>query len=127
VINYNSGESFFRRPYFLRPNGTFESVTNVYSREITVWGIGWGIKKLFHKKLKINFFNTRTQNISTHTPDLPTMPVYQIHSPQLKVRTKPVNIRSSVQPRLLSKEININTFDDYYTYKANHPRTNTIN
>jgi hypothetical protein len=141
VIAYDNGNSFlqrffFRKPnsktffrprYFKKANGKFESVTNVYCREITMWGVGWGIKKLFHKQLRINFFNTRTQTIRSHTPELPTMPQFYVESPRVEFHPQPVKVRSAVQPRLLANGMNRNAYDDYSTYKANHPRTNTIN
>lgn len=127
VINYNNGESFFRRPHFRKANGKFETVTNYYSPEITVWGIGWGIKRLFYKRLKINFFNPITQTIKTHTPDLPPMPAFGVRSPRMQINQQPVRIKAASQPRLLTKEMNISQYDDYSTYKANYPRTNTIN
>jgi hypothetical protein len=127
VVAYNNGESFFRKLHFRKSEGVFESVTNKYNPSITMWGVGWSIKKLFHKQLQINFFNTRTQTIRSHTPELPAMPQFHVESPSIEFHPQPVKVRSAVQPRLLANEININTYDDYSTYKANHPRTNTIN
>ena len=127
IINYNNGESFFRRPHFRKPNGKFNTVTNVYSPEITVWGVGWGIKRLFYKRLRINFFNPLTQTIRAHTPDLPAMPAFGVRSPRMQINQQPVRIKAASQPRLLTKEMNISLYDDYSTYKANHQRNNTTN
>ena len=145
VVVYNNGSSLIQkvferffvlkpnsitypRPcFFLKPNGKFETVTNYYSPQITVWGIGWGIKKLFSKRLRINFFNPITQTIKTHTPDLPPMPDFGVRSPRMQINQQPVRIKAASQPRLLTKEMNIAQYDDYSTYKANYPRTNTIN
>lgn len=127
VIAYNNGDSLFNRLFFRKSNGKFETVTNVYSPEITLWGIGWGIKKLFHKRLQINFFNTRTQMMYPKTPELAAIPSIVVHKPNLLFKTPPIAITSATQPRLLADPMHILTYDDYLTYKENQPRINSIN
>jgi hypothetical protein len=141
VIAYDNGDSFLQRFFFRKPNskilfrpwffrkasGKFESVTNVYSPEITMWGIGWGIKKLFNRRLRINFFNTVTQTVVAHTPTLPTMPEFRVNSPKVQIYPQIVTIKSAIQPRILNTEINTTAYDDYSNYKANHHSNNTIN
>ena len=127
VIAYNNGDSIFKRLIFRKPNGKFESVTNVYSPEITMWGIGFGIKKLFNKRLHINFFNTVTQTIVANTPDLPSMPQFSVYSPKVQIHPPIATIKSAIQPRLLKTEFNTTAYDDYSIYKSNHYSNNTIN
>ena len=145
VIVYDDGKSFkqrfleklflrkpntkynYRRRFYRKTNGKFDTVTNYYSPEITLWGIGWGIKKLFHKRLRINFFNPLTQTLRSHTPELPIMPEFNVHSPKLQVHQQFVRVMSARQPRLLKTEFNTIAYDDYSNYKANHHSNNTIN
>lgn len=127
VIAYNNGDSIFKRLIFRKPNGKFESVTNVYSPEITMWGIGWGIKRLFNKYLRINFFNTVTQTIVAHTPTLPVMPELSVCFPRLQVHQQFVRVKSARQPRLLKTDFKTIAYDDYSNYKATHHSKNIIN
>ncbi len=127
VIAYNNGESFFKRLFFRKSNGKFESVTNFYSPEITLWGVGWGVKKLFHKRLRINFFNPLTQTIRSLTPELPPMPGLEVLQTKVNFKTQHIAIKSAAQPRVLANTMNVLTYDDYSDYKENHPRNNTIN
>lgn len=145
VVVYDDGKSFkqrfleklflrkpntkynYRRRFYRKANGKFDTVTNYYSPEITLWGVGWGFKKLFHKRLRINFFNPLTQTIRSLTPELPPMPELEVQQPKVFFKTQYVAIKSAVQPRVLANTMNILTYDDYSNYKENHSRNNTIN
>jgi hypothetical protein len=127
VISYNNGDSFFRKFYFRKPIGKFESVTNVYSPEISLWGIGWGIKKLFYKKLRINFFNTVTQIMYPKTSGLPAMPDFDVIRQNIVVKTPPVAVRLTTSPRFIANAMSVNAYDDYSTFKENKPSTNSNN
>ena len=145
VIVYDDGKSFkqrfleklflrkpntkynYRRRFYRKANGKFDTVTNYYSPEISVWGVGWGIKQLFHKRLKINFFNPITQTIRAHTPELPDMPDFSVRSPKIQVHQQHVRVKSASSPRLLNADLNITAYDDYSNYKSNYHSNNTIN
>jgi hypothetical protein len=66
LIRYHSGQG--RKWTIRRPTCHFKSIANAYSPNITIWGIGWGINKLLHKKLNINILKTIEQNLIVKNP-----------------------------------------------------------
>jgi hypothetical protein len=116
VISYKSEESFFKRFFFRKPNGVFETVTNVYRPGITMWGIGWGIRKIIHKRLKINFFNPKTQLVRPHTPQLPSIPSVRVRSAEARFSVPFVNLESQ-QPVFINNQLTIHSYDDHLAYK----------
>jgi hypothetical protein len=66
LIRYHSGQG--SKWTIRRPTCHFKSIANAYNPNITVWGIGWGIKPLLHKKLNINFLNTIEQKVLVKNP-----------------------------------------------------------
>ncbi len=126
VISYNNGASFFKRLFFRKANGIFETVTNVYSPEIKLWGIGWGIKKLLDHRLRINFFNTRTQMMYSQTPQLKQTPTVGIRRLKNKIHFPSVRINNKIQPLLLDNQLVIQSYDDFKGYKQQHPKYQTI-
>jgi len=126
VISYNNGASFFKRLFFKKANGIFETVTNVYSPEIKLWGIGWGVKKLLHYRFCINFFNTRTQMILALTPDLRPMPAVSVRRYSNKIQFPRVKINTGVMPSLVNNQLHIQSYDDFTGFKQQHPKFQTI-
>jgi hypothetical protein len=116
VVSYNNGESFFKRLFFKKSQGVFESVTNVYNPEIRLWGIGWGVKKLFHHSLKINFFNPRTQFVRTLLPQLPPSPKIRVKRFSPNFLLPNIEIQES-KPVLLNNQLTIHPYDDHKAYK----------
>jgi hypothetical protein len=127
VILYNNGESFFKRIFFRKKNGLFETVTNVYRPVIKLYGIGWGIKKLFHHKLHINFINTREQLVFSKTPELPPMPETNIRRLNDQIILPGINVKNAKHPLLLNNQLFINSYDDLMEFTENHPETKTKN
>lgn len=125
VISYNNGASFFKRLFFRKANGIFESVTNVYSPEIKLWGIGWGIKKLLDHKLRINFFNTRTQMMYSQTPELKSTPAIGIRKQKSNIHFPSIDISKNRHPILLNNQLLILSFDDFMEYKQQHSKSQT--
>jgi hypothetical protein len=80
IIRYQSNQG--SKWKILRPKSRFTSIANAYEPEITIWGIGWGIKTLLYKKLNINFLNTIEQKVCIK---------------KLPIRLKPGSPRKSVQ------------------------------
>jgi hypothetical protein len=68
VIHYADGASLFWNWHIRRADTVFRSTTNIYRPLIRVWGIGWGIRKLLHKHLHINFMNVREQDLRPNAP-----------------------------------------------------------
>lgn len=121
IISYDNGSSFFRRISLKKASGVFISVTNVYKPQIKVWGIGWGISKLFDQRLHINFINTRTQVMFAKTPDLPEISNLHIKPSTFRILFTRLLLRKNKQAELLSSSIRINEYDDFTTYKNHHP------
>lgn len=126
VISYNNGASFFKRLFFKKANGIFETVTNVYSPVIKLWGIGWGVKKLLHHRFRINFFNTRTQMMYSKTPDLKSMPTVGVRRYRSKIHFPSVEVNTGLQPLLVNNQLHIQSYDDFMGYKQHHPKYQTI-
>lgn len=66
LIRYHSGQGI--KWSIRRPTCHFKSIANAYNPNITVWGIGWGINTLIHKKLNTNFLNTIEQKVIVNNP-----------------------------------------------------------
>lgn len=125
VISYNNGASFFKRLFFRKANGIFETVTNVYSPEIKLWGIGWGIKKFLDHKLRINFFNTRTQMMYSQTPELKSTPSIGIRKHKSYIHFPSIDTSKNRHPILLNNQLLIQFYDDFMEYKQQHSKSQT--
>lgn len=61
LIKYHSGLGIGWTLH--RPHTRFISVANAHRPTISVWGLGWGVKLLLHKKLNINCLNVIRQQV----------------------------------------------------------------
>jgi len=117
IFLYNNGGSFFNKISIKKSNGVFTSVTNVYSPTISVWGVGWRIKKIFQYCFKINFFNARTQLVKPITPQLDSLPSIKVT--KLNPIFQPNYIKLYVsQPFLKSNQLTVQSYDDYSALKS---------
>jgi len=118
MIHYEDGESRFWNWHIRSTDTVFKSITNVYRPVIRVWGVGWGIKKLLHKALKINFINVREQDL-----DIQFRPAF--NPPQLTKKNTDVKIES---PDMRKPNVSMNSChnhvqlsedsDDHHIYKS---------
>ena len=111
IILYNNGGSFFKRISFQKSKGVFLTVTNVYSPILKIWGVGWGVKKIFQFKFKINFFNTLTQLVRTHTPQLAQPPSMKVKRVYPFFTPSKIQLEVS-QPYLINNQFIIHSNDD---------------
>jgi hypothetical protein len=130
VIRYDSGKSASRRWAIKRRNTLFRSVTNAYHPVIRAWGVGWGIQKLFEKRLNINFINVLNQDplLKTPEPSPIRMPVFaplvlkterpMVHIPMLKpFFLFPIATKTNVKPWKIDR------LDDWESFREKESKS----
>jgi hypothetical protein len=118
MIHYEDGESRFWNWYIRSTATVFKSITNVYRPVIRVWGVGWGIKKLLHKELKINFINVKEQDIDIQFRPAFNLPQASVKNPDVRIGTSVIQI-SKVSMNSCHNHLELSEDShDYEIYKS---------
>ena len=129
VIRYDSGRSPLHRWAVRRWKTLFRSVTNAYRPDIRVWGVGWGVRKVFEKSLHIHFINVLNQDPLLKTPQpLPfrhpaiAAPDFEAARPHLRIAmTKPA-FRFPGPMKTNIKSFRMTLWDDWRSFKDSQPK-----
>lgn len=117
LVKYDNGASKFKKFYFKKRNCSFESVANVYNPKITVYGFGWGIKKLLETSLKINFINTRPLFVKAQTPELIPQTHVNISKQKIEIAKQCFALIQEQTISILNKDFVISDYDNLEQYK----------
>lgn len=111
VIACDSGRSKLDKWSFRRPRTVFKGVTNAYDPLVRVWGVGWGVRKIFEKRLQVNFMNVMEQHLRIRVPPSSPVPVpfveeqvVEVKSPSMALKGQTPCFDQPRQPRVRALE-----------------------
>jgi hypothetical protein len=95
IIFHDIGGSVFSGWHIRSRKTVFKSITNAYKPHIRVWGVGLGIKKIFEKKLHINFMNVISQDVQPEIPDFSVNLNSDLTRPQIAIGSNSVSLNGN--------------------------------
>jgi hypothetical protein len=129
VVRYDSGSSPLNRWSVRKRKTVFQSVTNAYRPTIQVWGVGRGVRKIFEKRLNVNFINVLNQDplLKTLQPRILRRPVFErllfkAARPHVRIETPKPTLKFPGPMKTAMKALSLDRCDDWRSFKESQPK-----